>query len=44
MGENKKKVFYTGCPSIDVAKSINFKIDNNFFKNIVDLKVKNVMD
>ncbi len=34
MGENKKKVFNTGCPSIDVAKSINFKIDNNFFKNI----------
>ena len=34
MGENKSKVFNTGCPSIDIAKSINFKIDNNFFKNI----------
>ena len=34
MGENKKKVFNTGCPSIDIAKNINIKIDNKFFDKI----------
>jgi UDP-hydrolysing UDP-N-acetyl-D-glucosamine 2-epimerase len=42
MGENKKKVFNTGCPSIDIAKDINMKIDNKFFNNIgVGNKIKN---
>jgi UDP-hydrolysing UDP-N-acetyl-D-glucosamine 2-epimerase len=33
MGENKKSVFYTGCPSLDLAKRIN-KIDKNFINKI----------
>ena len=34
MGENSKKVFNTGCPSIDIAKKIISKKDNNFLNHI----------
>lgn len=34
MGENSKKVFNTGCPSIDIAKKIISKEDNNFLNHI----------
>ena len=41
MGENKKKVFNTGCPSIDIAKNIDMKMDNKFFDKIgVGNKIK----
>ena len=40
MGENKK-VFNTGCPSIDIAKNIDMKMDNKFFDKIgVGNKIK----
>ncbi len=32
MGENKKSVFLTGCPSIDVALKAKSKLPQNFFK------------
>ncbi len=34
MGENRKKVFNTGCPSIDIAKKIISKKDNKFLNHI----------
>jgi UDP-hydrolysing UDP-N-acetyl-D-glucosamine 2-epimerase len=30
LGEDKKSVFKTGCPSLDLAKNTNKKIDKNF--------------
>ena len=33
MGENKKSVFNTGCPSIDIAKKIDYKLEKIFFIN-----------
>ena len=32
MGENKKSVFLTGCPSIDIALKAKSKLPQNFFK------------
>ena len=32
MGENKKSVFLTGCPSIDIAFSARSELPKNFFK------------
>ena len=32
MGENKKNVFLTGCPSIDIAQKAKSKLTENFFK------------
>ena len=31
MGENKKSVFLTGCPSIDVAYKARSKLPKDFF-------------
>ena len=33
MGENKKNVFLTGCPSLDLINKKKIKIDKNFLKN-----------
>ena len=42
MGENKKSVFNTGCPSIDIAKKIDYKLEKNFFHKLgVGNKIKN---
>ena len=35
MGENKKNVFLTGCPSIDLIKSDKLKIDKGFNERIL---------
>jgi UDP-hydrolysing UDP-N-acetyl-D-glucosamine 2-epimerase len=32
MGENKKNVFLTGCPSIDIAHNAKSKLSKDFFK------------
>lgn len=32
MGENRKRVFLTGCPSIDIAAKAKSKLPRNFFK------------
>jgi len=42
MGEQKKYVFNTGCPSIDIASKVKKEINNNFFnKNLgVGNKIK----
>ena len=41
MGENSKKVFNTGCPSIDIAKKIISKKDNKFLDHIgIGSKIK----
>jgi UDP-hydrolysing UDP-N-acetyl-D-glucosamine 2-epimerase len=32
LGEEKKRVFMTGCPSIDLIKKNNLVLDKNFFK------------
>lgn len=45
MGENKENVFNTGCPSIDIAKKINYKLEKNFFYKLgVGNKIKNHED
>lgn len=33
LGENKNNIFLTGCPSLDLIKKNNLKIDNKFIKN-----------
>ena len=33
MGENKKNVFLTGCPSLDLINKKKLKFDKTFFKN-----------
>jgi bifunctional UDP-N-acetylglucosamine 2-epimerase / N-acetylmannosamine kinase len=38
MGENPKRVFNVGCPSIDLIKSINFKKKINFKNNGIGYK------
>ena len=35
MGEDPKYVFNTGCPSLDLLKSVNFKHYSYFYKNIL---------
>ena len=34
MGEQPSKVFLTGCPSIDLIKNTNLKINNNFLNRL----------
>ena len=34
LGENKKKIFLTGCPSIDILKNEKLKITDKFIKKI----------
>ena len=33
LGENKNNIYLTGCPSLDLIKKSNLKIDNTFIKN-----------
>lgn len=34
LGENKKKIFLTGCPSIDILKNENLKLNKNLIDKI----------
>ena len=44
LGEDPKNIFLTGCPSIDLIKSSNLKIDKNFIKKYASTGVGQNID
>ena len=40
LGEDKKRVFLTGCPAMDLAYNVNPKIDNDFKKKYLGVGYK----
>ena len=44
MGENKKQIFLTGCPSIDILKNEKLKISNKLMKKINSTKTDGNID
>lgn len=44
LGEDPKNIFLTGCPSIDLIKSSNLKIDKNFIKKYASTGVGQNVD
>ena len=44
MGEDKKRIFLTGCPSIDILKNEKLKINKNLMKKINSTKTDGNID